>query len=106
MPEVEHTPLAPGHESRTEYGVGATVDQWPQKFQVFIRVVLKVCVLNDGEFSASLGDRPAEGCSFALVAGGPQQADHTGVFFRYRFHFFDRRVGGTVVGDDNLAVET
>src|SRR5580658_8545387 len=87
MPEVQHTPLAAAQKSRTEYRVGAPIQQWTQKLGVLIRVVFEIGVLDDAEFPARFPDRPANGGSLTLIGYGLQQANYAWVFLRDGFHF-------------------
>src|SRR5271165_873011 len=105
MPEVEHTPLAAGCKSRTEYGVRAAIHERAQELAVLIGIVFEIGILDDAQFAARLANRTANGRSFALIGSGFEQANRARVFLGDSFYLGHGRIGRAIIHDDDLPVE-
>src|SRR5208282_849377 len=106
MPEIENPSFAGRHEPGTENGIGFSRHQRPQDAAVLARIVLKVRILNDAEFSRGVFNGRSNRGALALVSIMADEADRIREEVQKLLNHLDGFVSRSVVDDDEFTCHT
>src|SRR5713101_7724356 len=105
MPVIEHSPAACAEKTRAIDHIGHAVQQRFQKQRILVRIIFKIRVLDKRVLSGGMVDCRAYRCTFAPILRTADQSYQIGVTFRHLLDELWRSIGGSVIDDNNLALQ-
>jgi hypothetical protein len=106
VPVVDHTALARNEKARAVDHIGPVGDERGQDLGILGRVVFQIGILDDAEFAGGLLQPGADGGAFAGIDLVMKDADAAAVGSRQLFQYPCRAIGGTIVHDHNLRLDS